>query len=46
MEVLFSKLEEIVDGGKKEKIIIWVRKESDGRGDIFEGERDKRYEEK
>ena len=45
MEVLFSKLEEIGDGGKKEKIIIWVRKESEGRGESYEGEKNKRYEE-
>ena len=45
MEVLFSKLEEIGDGGKKEKIIIWVRKESEGRGESYEGRKNKRYEE-
>ena len=45
MEVVVSKLEELGDGGKKEKIIIWVRKESEGRGESYEGERDKRYEE-
>ena len=41
MEVLFSKLEEIGDGGKKEKIIIWVRKEREGRGQSYEGEKQK-----
>ena len=45
MEVLVSKLEEIVDGGKKGKFFIWIRKESEGRGESYEGEKNKRYEE-
>ena len=45
MEVLVSKLEEIVDGEKRRKSSSGFGKKSEGRGESYEGEKNKRYEE-